>query len=332
MTLLIHQLLHLVNVGTHFDRRMVDRESVEMLVLGGISLAIAQLGEKIGEIEEKDEKGGTEKSKKDRKKDLEAFLSRVLPHLNRWQVFELDKEIDGIDGELKVCISCENGKININEAFDFKKEDFKPEYKKFLSALKFKGVEKSTGKFLKGLTKLLKKRKKKIDDISQIRQNRIELFYEPPKRTKKVREAKPNTILALQDIFTIWTDSDKLEPLFLSDALCSMFNFRRPLAHDDQLQKETFKKIAKNIKPNIDQNTEKYWNILKPLYKPKSKFKIKNVKIFSTKFEPTTYSVLSSGKVGDVEQRLLAIIRKSSEKNKKKKPAPSFKVVRLYWI
>lgn len=357
VTLLTHQLMRLVHVGSHFDRTMVDRERAEMLALGGIKIAMAALTQK--SPGKKKEKLSEEETKKKKKKELETFLQHILPHLGLWQTFDLRDEIDGIDGELKLCITCEEGKININEAFDFKKKEFKPIYKKLLQRVKFKG--KNAGPFLKKLAQYLKKRGRKIDDISELQAGTggiiSQIFYEPPKPSKKPKQAKPNEVLALQDIFTIWTDSDKLEALFLSDGMRAMLGFTRPKAHDAKLKKEIFKKVIKNFDAGTDQNSEKYWKIVRPLYQPKSSFKIQNTKIFSSTFEPKIYSVLSSGKVGNVEQRVLAVIKevlKQTKKADKKKKAPKakqtkqekekkqeqtptkqtkeFKIVRLYWI
>lgn len=330
-TLLTHQLLRIVNVGANFDRTMVDRERAEMVALGGISLAMAQLSET----------------------KQKEFLEKVLPTLNRWQAFTLYEDIDGIDGEVKFCVSCENGKININEAFDFQKQQFKPTYKAMLENLKLKGPaqqEKQEGSFLKELTKFLKKRNRKLDEVTElisgIGKNVPQVFYEPPMREKKEKNAKPNVSLAIQDIFTIWTNSDKLEATLLSDALCAMLELKRPVAHDAQLQADVFKKVSKSFKPETDQNSEDYWKTIKPIYQPKNIGKLAKLGIFSSKFEPTTYSVLSSGKVGNVEQRVLAIIKKVSEEKqdekkveekkeedeKKDQKSSKFKIVRLYWI
>jgi hypothetical protein len=328
--ILTFQLLRLVSVGIHFDRTMIDRERAEMLALGGINLAISQLT-----LEKP-----TEEKEEAKKKVFTAFLKRVLPNLNRWQAFKLDEQLDGIEGEIKICIGCENGKININEIYDFKKDEFKPEYKKFLEGISFKGEVKTKESFVTLLAELLKKRHKRVDDISELQAHLpaqiSQLFYTPPLPSAKPQEDKPNDSIALQDIFTIFSNNEKLEALFLSDALCSILGFRRPKAHDALLRDETFQKIIKEYKPELDQNTEDYWKIIKPLYEQKDTFKIENTKIFCSKFEPTTYSVLSSGKVGTVEQRIVAILEKQEpepkEPDKQKKHTPEFKVTRLYWI
>jgi hypothetical protein len=337
---------------------MIDREHAEMLALGGINLAMAQLSMQVKtpkkEIKKKLSKA---ELKKKRKKEMSQMLNRTLPNLNRWQEYKLVKDVDGMDGIVKICVTCENGKININEVFDFKKQAFKPKYKNLLLKLKLvsEGKKVDPEQFLKRLTEFLKKRKRKLDDISELREEKIlktaKLFYEPPIRTEKIREAKPNKEVTLQDIFTIWSENEKLEALFLSDALCSMLNFRRPGAYDSQIRKEKFQEVIKKFEPNLDQNDEKYWKIVSPLYEPKSTTRMKDIKIFSSKFEPTVYSVLCSGKVGNVEQRLLAVIKKvkkqktkkeqdkknkkdkvKKDKEKKVEREKSFNVIRLYWM
>jgi hypothetical protein len=338
----------MVYVGTHFDKAMIDREHAEMLALGGINLAISQVT--IDKTPTTKKMSKNEKAKI-KSKDLQTFLERILPSINRWQVFELQKEIDGVDGEIKICITSEDGKININKVFDFKKQNFKPVYKTLLQKIKFRGKEKISGEsFLNQLTELLIKRNRKLEDISQLQTgipSKIsKLFYNPPHRTIKQRDAKPNDDIAINDIFTIWSDSDKIQAPLLSDALCSILNFRRPMAYDAELRKKKFTSIIENFNPKMDQNNKKYLKIINPLYEPKSTFKLENTKIFSSTFEPRCYSVLSSGKVGNVEQKLLAIIKKTSiEPVKKNKPGSEkkatvdtsknnyeFKILRLYWI
>jgi len=360
ITVLTHQFLRLVYVGTHFNSAMIDRERAEMLALGGINLAIAQLTLKkpAEKGDPKKDKLTPEEQKQKSKKEFSDFLKRLLPHINRWQVFPLTEDLDGMDGEIKLCISCENGKININDAFDFQKQEFKPLYKKLLTSLKL-GKRKSSKRFIQEVTNFFKKRNKKLEDISQLQAGSEtsvdKLFYEPPLRTPKQKNAKPNTGVALSDIFTTWTDTQGLEALFLSDALCALLRFRRPAAYDVMRRKGKFETVIKNFDPNVDQNKPEYWKMVNPLYETKTGFKIENVKIFSPKFEPTTYSVLSSGKVGNVEQTILAILEKvpqppdestkdkksqqkekseatTDKKEKTKRPALPFRIVQLYWI
>jgi hypothetical protein len=358
--LLTEQLFRNTYVGASFTKTMVERECAESLALGGINLAISQLIVDEGTEEDKKGKSLLKQSKETEtegdKKDfspVQKFLYKVLPHLNRWQVFDLDEKTDGIDGFVKICISCENGKINLNEIFDFEKQVFLPEYDALLKALEIEGEMKG-GEIATKLEEFLKNRRKKIYDISELHAiegfENIDVFYKPPKvASKKGERSGPNQNVALQDIFTVWTEDSKMEPAMLSDSMCAILGFRRPISDDSKTMDDKFKQFATSFKENIGANIEENWQIFEPIYVDKPSF-LQNIQnVFSKQFGPTVYSVLSYGKVGNVEQGILAIIKKADEKKqpqekkdaslkveeeakKEEEDKVFFKVVRLYWI
>jgi len=313
------QLMRNVLIGSLFTKTMVDREHAEILALGGIQVAIATLS--ISEKEEKkdelanqnpEQKAGSDQAKKSRR-----LLGRLLPHLNRWRTFVLKEPIDGIDGEIKVCITSEHGKININEAFDFKKQEFKKEYQALLKGLEIPG-KMPAGEMLKQITEFLKKRQRKLDDISELSLipgfEQLNMFYEPPTYGAKKKKNEANTEIMLQDIFTIWSGRDSIEPLLFSDALCAVFGIRRPTASDASDMKEAFKKTAQSFNVQWLSDWDKNWPSVEPLYGEKPKFLKEMQPVFSKEFGPKVYSVLSCGKVGHVEQRVLALVRETVKK------------------
>ncbi len=120
IALLVTQLFHKGSVHISFDQVMIDRQKAKTLALGGIQLAVSQLsvlktatGEKPDQKKEKD--------------PAAELLKKVVPTLNRWQRFELKDAVDGIDGVVQIAISSEQGKIDINQFFDFEKKKFKNE-------------------------------------------------------------------------------------------------------------------------------------------------------------------------------------------------------------
>jgi hypothetical protein len=120
--------------------------------------------------------------------------------------------------------------------------------------------------------------------------------------------------------------------------------------------KEDFKKLASTFKKNWGADWDGNWKLLQPIYgeKPKilSAFKDILVKSFNSK----VYSVLSYGKVNNVEQRVIAIVKNIEEQSAqekkgteaKKEGAASekptqgkegekekkhyFKIMRIYWL
>lgn len=353
--LLTQQLIRGVFIGSQFARTMIDRERAEMLALGGITIAIAQLTPTLREEERK------EYAKQEGLKEEEAanvdenvlLLKRVLPYLNRWHDFALKEKIDGIDGLIKVCIVCEQGKINLNEAFDFKASSFKPEYESMLKSLQVPNIMKP-GELYTKLLEFFQKRKRKLDDLSELLAipgfDALDMYYQPPLPVIKGKKVEPNSVVTLQDLFTIWSSNDQIDPLWLSDALCAIIGVRRPRAGDAMTHQDRYQQFFKEFKKELAQDWDANWKVLEPLYdqKPKIVPDIKN--IFTKEFGPRVFSVLSCGNVGRVEQKVLAIIRYSTRQDNAKKPQEgdeqaekkeqeedsvplsAFKILRVYWL
>lgn len=373
IAIVTEQLIRSTIIGTSFIKTMIDREHAEMLALGGINVAIAQLNkglvaDKKEEKKDKAAKEGREETAEEKKigegekgelTAMQKFIYHLLSHLNRWQVFRLSSVHDGIDGEVRICLSSEHGKININEAFDFKKNEFKKEYEAMLKTLEIPG-KLPLGEFHKRMVEFLKKRGKKLYDVSELTNisnvEVMDIFYHPPQKPQKRQSAEPNSSIYLNDVFTLWTDDAKLDPLVFSDALCAIFGLRRPRATDPHFMKEEFKKIAAAFKKEWGADWDGNWKFLQPIYgeKPKALEPMKD--IFSKSFNSKVYSVLSYGKVNNVEQRVLAIVKEveekpaqekkgaeakkeqetpekpAQEKEAKKEKKRYFKIIRIYWL
>jgi len=387
IVVLTEQLIKGVFVGSQFTKTMVYREHAEMLALGGVTLAIAQL---TINPDDKDQENKTQKStedkedekpdekkdeKKNSKKDIKKFLKNVIPTLNRWQEFVLKQPIDGIDGIIKICVTCENGKININEAFDFKKQEFKPDMQELLKRLEIPHML-PAGEIYNRFTEFFKKRNRKLDDITELSEipgiNRLNIFYNPPEKArdnksgnqagKKIKKSEPNKDITLQDLFTTWTDDGTVNPLWFSDSMCAVLSLRRPLADDVKHRQEKNKQFVETFKEEMVQDWDANWKTLENLYEEKPKVLPEIKKIFSKEFWPKVFSVLSYGKVGHVEQIVLAVIKEVNVKevekeveetseqddknrdkkeetqrseDKDKKPseqAKIFKILKIYWI
>lgn len=370
MTLLTQQLLHNVYVSSHFIQTMLDRERAEMMAISGISIALAQIQQEPLEqddAEQKEEKtqqpesGEDEEEKTADKTTIKAkkLLRTILPHLNCWQVFNFTEKTDGITGNLKLCICCENGKINLNEAFNFKTQEFHEVYADMLKSLAIKG-KLEPGELYEKVLEFFKMRRKKLYDVSELYEikefEKIDIFYKPPTIPEGREKAERNSGVTLQDIFTIWTDDLELEPLLLSDSLRAFLQLRRPTAGDAMALKDQFKQTIDAFTLDAGANLEENWKIFEPIFGEKPAIFEKIQGIFKKRFEPKVFSVLSYGNIGEVEQRLLAIIKEvevtpetkddakktaSEEKEsfqekapdaKQKKPKRFYKVIRAYWL
>lgn len=350
IVMLTQQLMRGVFVGSNFTRTMIDRERAEMLALSGIQIAMAQLTYE--EKESKEQETTAQASEEGKLTGVNKFLARILPYMNRWQDFKIDEKTDGLDGLIRVCITCEHGKININEIFDFKKMEFKKEYEALLKGLELPGKIPAGEMFVR-LTEFFKQRKRKLDDISELLAvpgfGALDIFYQPPSKQGKGKKSQPNTNLALQDIFTIWTEDEKIDLLWLSDALCAILGMRRPLADDAVTQKKRFAQFAQSFKKEMAHDWDNNWKILENIYDQKPKIFPEIKSLFTKGFGPNIFSVLSCGKVGQVDQYVLAVIcveekakeegnedildeKKQDESSSVGENEKKFKILRMYWL
>ena len=367
LAFMTQQLFKSVMVGYVFDKSMVSRAQAQSLALGGINLAISQLTFK-DEDKQGSDTAQRQLTEEDKTKKYKSWLQKLISNLNRWQVFELSDELDGIDGKIKLCVSSENGKININHAFDFEKKQFKKEYDFLLKGLEIKGKMKP-GEIYEKMTEYFKERNRKLDDVTELFNienfNKLDIFYEPPlsldysEQNHLVQNKKSfsNQRIALQDLFTVFTSDYKMQPMLFSDSMCAVLGIRRPHSDDIRKKEENFKKVLENFKSDWGKNWDENWRFLLPIYEKKPKY-LKSIKdILSQEFVAKVYSVVSCGIVNKVEQRVLAILKevlvsdKSGDKDKnsktsnassggktqdkssdKKKETRSFRIVKIYWL
>jgi len=380
---------------------MLDKERAKILALSGLEIAKVQLAivQKSEDTLREDAKappqgdrGGAGLSELWTEKEAKEFIKNVYPYLNQWQVFKLDNKNFGTDGEIKISIGVEEGKVDLNQIFDFKNKKFVGEAKKnhkskgdksqkdtgdkkgkeSLDAGDFKKVFdelfKSMGKFVK--VKELKKKienyltkKQQFEKILKNRQNKLydltefctikefdvfrgKLFYEPAMGSMKKGSVigKQEPTIYWTDIFTIWSGLKKISPWFISPSLQRILKFKKlPTA---EVIKKRVEKIAKKFKKSL--SFPKDWKeIFEPLFGVKYDSLPKWVQpLMSTKFEPKVFNVLSSGKVGEVSQKIFAIIERNTlrraplarvgtqqgERDEDKKTVVEFDIKKLYWL
>lgn len=319
-----------------FSQMVLAREKAKMLALSGVQVAIAQLSyvakkdESVSQPKEgqKDSAGGKQSQEQD-------LLSRILPTLNRWQQFDLTQEVDGVDGQIKVCLMCEEGKINLNRIIDFKKGAFKGSeqsgWKAIMQEL-CKTIEKmsKTTDLFPAFEKLIKDLKFKFNDATELITRKEFapfkdiLFYQPP--TGKKQET-----IYLTDIFTVWSSSDKIEPWLFSDSINGVLGLPRVEVDDIKKRKEQSATWMKNFKERA--NWQQDWKtMLMPVYGKELRTLPKNIdSMLSTNFAPRFFSVLVHGKVDEVTQCVYAIL----ERNKSSQGDNiEYDVVikKLYWV
>jgi len=322
---------------------MAKREQAKMIALGGVNIALAQIMQQT-KIKDKDGK----EQKDDPAKQL---VKNILPALNRAQTFKLTQAVDGINAEIQITISCEAGKIPINEVYDFETQKFleledgsaqnvvippggkKPEKKTWKDILQelFKRIETQTGgkKLFEAFEKFLKTRQYKVNDVTELLTiKEFDVFkhavwYEAPQQKKEKKGEKKHP-LYLQDLFTI-TSSNKINPWYFSDSLGVVLDLPRAKAGEIKDREKKVSKWVQNFKPTISWKTE-WEKQLKPVYGVDLQNLPKGIEMtFDNEHVPEYFSVISQGTVDQVTQRLVAIIKADS-----KSQSPS--IYRMYWL
>jgi len=332
-----------------YTAAILEREKAKLLALGGIQMGLSQLAWAAAEPEGKKKKSADSKDQQTEKPEEQdkRFLQTILPHLNRWQKFSLTKQQDGIDGEIQFAIMCEDGKLNINEIYDFEKHAFigkggkaDEDFEKIMEPF-FKELEKKSGgkELFKSFATFMKNREYKLNDVTELLTVKAfepfknKLFYEPPlpgtKETPTQEQKKPTLYLA--DIFTVWSGGKEIQPWLLSNSMCGLLNLDVVKAGDLEKRKKNIKKGLEQFKPQA--KWEDDWDKeLAPIYGKNFNIVPKFIKpLLATRFGPTVFSVLSYGKVGEVTQRFLAIIEKGRPSQEQDGRA-NVTIRKLYWL
>jgi len=323
-----------------FITTMYKREQAKMLALSGVQIAMSQLGQIEVQKQTEKKEGAPEQQAATSSGSNEqiALLTQILPTLNQWQQFSLKKEVDGIEGEIKISLSSEDGKINLNMIYDFVKKKFVGEgqpqgdWKKIMQMV-LQRIQKNMGisaNLFESFEKFLKQRQYKVNDATELltvdpfRAFAGKQFYEPPSREKKERP------LYLLDIFTVF-GYGKLQPWLLSDSVRGILDMKRTAVTDIKKAEGMIRELVKKFKPSITISQD--WNkIFQPLYGTEFQRLPKGIDaVFETTFDPKLFSVVSYGIVGQVTQRLYAIIERSRRVTKNK-TWYDVKIKKFYWI
>lgn len=295
-----------------------------LLALGGVQIGMAQLFDFIMEKESKEQGAKTEK-KANPADQWKLFLEKFLPKLNVWQTFDLKRNIEGIDGTIKICLGSEEGKLDINQLWDFKNNSFffeKDENKKKLYEELFNRMNKlgKASDLFASFQKFFKNRGYLMNDVSElllIKEYKVfveNLFYEPDKK---------EPLIYLTDIFTIWTGKKTIDPWLFSASWQNILE----LKHE---KKKDLKEVLKQFKPTIKWSTE--WDkTLALIYEKNLNTLPKNIdSLFADTFEPKIFSVLCQGIFEKTTSNLLAIIELTKTRTQDSEQKIEVKIRKLY--
>lgn len=357
MTALVTSVINRVMVYTKLQYVLADREQARLLALSGVQIALAQLSaEQAKEINNKKEpeKKAAMNISGPKPEEKAAQFKTVLPLLNKWQQFAFAEDQGGVAGACEIYIAAEQGKINLNALYDFKKKQFvapdvqkksaqagvvaKPQNAtsgmqnqvpaidglKILQAigdqLPMKGQI-----FAEAVGDVFKARGRPLVDVTELlsdkkfQKMRDMLFVTPEKEGKQER-------LALLDIFTVETNIEPkngLQPLVISRSLGLVLQLKAL----DKVDKKNMDKLLEQVKAlQVPVAWQQKWDqLLSPVYgKQYSALSNEIKQLFATEFETLTFSVLCYGKFKNTLVKVYAVLARNH--------ADEYCIKKLYWL
>lgn len=312
--LVIHMLTRSSSISP-FQHMIFDREKAKQIALMGVTIAQAQL---------------TGPFKTDKQK--QTWYKDFFKHLNMWQNFKLTYEADGINAEIQIYVSCEQGKIPINALWNFKDKKFVTsiDVKKLLNTIYFATGQRQEGKVITELEAIFKLFEQPLEDLTNLFVNNyfkglgFHWLPQPPEKEQRVNGTQE---VLLSDIFTIGTTESKINPLFLTPGMKKLFELNKGDQKPKE-QDEALKKLVEGIKDSIDWKTN--WDkLLEPLYGKRYENLPKPfTQLLDTSSRASLISVVSYGKVGSVTQKVLALLDQNLEANDR----VTYTIQKLYWI
>lgn len=309
------------------------KEKARMLTASALQIALAQLGEPATKNNDKQneqkEAAQTKNAAPNTAENETALLYQtLLPRLNRLQNFVLKEEIDGVDATIGIAIGCEEGKINLNQIYDFSKKQFrklsdgKSDWGVLIKEL-CTVLEKQTNskELFEALKKFLNDRTQPLNDITELllikefSGFKDTIFYEPPTSGAKT-EKEQSRPLYLSDIFTLYTRDHKVDPWIFSDSLCGILGLPRAQQGDIENRTKTIEPILKKFKSTYTWKSD-WQQFLQPIYQKELQSLPKGIEsVLQETSNPTIFSLFISATYGKVTQRLYGIVERTKKKNK----------------
>lgn len=269
-----------------------------------------------------------------------VLLETLLPIINRWQTFTLREKDDGIDAVIKICVTCEDGKFNLNQLYNFKEKRFAfadaqaEQVSQLLQEVLLKGqdVIKAPDNLFQSFEDFLRERGIELNDPTELVTLKPWyifdplLFYQPPSSDDS--QARK---IYLCDLFTLWSDKKTIQPWLLSDSMRAVLDL--PRVNTDQISKEQAQEWAARYKKNMNWPTD-WAELFEPIYQKDFNSLPKGIELLlETKFDPQVFGIICRASYRDITVRLYAIMQRSAAPDSDTgKPSFEIKIKKIYWV
>lgn len=289
-------------VFDRLSRTMINREKSRALSFGGIQLAMSQLAG--GASDEKEQKAEEQQKTPS---DGQQLLKAILPIFQKAQKYQLKQSIEGIDATIILVLSSEEGKININRAYDFNAHkflgegqpngDMKVAFKELFDLIN----QKLKVNLFEDFEKFLKERKYPVNDVTELltiksfEVFRNNVFFNPS------AEGASDKIF-LTDIFTVSSSKKEIDPWLLSHSLKVLLQLNINVNAEN---------LLKNFKEQADWKND--WNkIFAPVYGKEFNSLPKSIAaLLNPQFNPKVFSILSQATVAQIPVATLAMLERT---------------------
>jgi hypothetical protein len=311
----------ILSLGTYLFNRSVTfpsyvktnirNEQAKQLTFSGIEwaralLSVSRLRQDSGGQAAKTSQNNTENKTS---KNAEAFdqINLLFPQINQWQHFDLREQNDGVDGTLGVCITNEEGKININSLFDFKNKKFTQE--KLVDLLNLKLESFGIKDFKSHLEQFFKKRGSPLTIITELLEDdyfkdafKDMIFYIPAEDASTSKKK-----IYLTDLFTTYTTPElKINPWFFSDSISQLFDLTRASLQKMEDRKKHIESLKNEFKTQYNWQSD-FKKFLQPMYEKSLE---QYISFLKTDVVFNYFSVLCKANFSGNTKKVYAILQK----------------------
>lgn len=339
--LLVSLVVNRVVAYRSLSKLWSDREKARFIALGGIHIAMSQLGQlefltksssslpKLSSGQSEQAENEEQKKKEETQRQVEAV--QTLLNLGTWQDLTFTTQKEGFDAMCSLYMAAEEGKIPIAGLYDSNNKKWVQrgsyDAKKLLVILDERLKSVWRGPFVtltQPLEEFYKKEGVVLEDLSQLLKNNKQLGMLQDNFFVTKDMNKP----AFSDVFTVTSGSSSINPLLFSKGVLAVLGIKKKTVKElETIPVAEITKLAQSS--SID--WQQIWpTILKPLYgKDYKAFPAEITALFSSQFEANVFSVVSYGKVGMATQKIAAFIEKNKQTAHSSSP---FIIRKLYWL
>jgi flagellar basal body-associated protein FliL len=335
LTVIVTQMFFSGSFFSSYAAITRQREKAKVLAESGVRIACAQLYVPVAEAEKS---VGIVKQPSAQKQEpvdqTKKLLEQIIPVLNTWQAFTFNQKNDGVDGTLDIYITCEEGKIHLNDLLTLMTDAKLPENRMTLLKrlfTKIAEINQVNEDLSRAAIDFFEQRKHIwLNDVTELLNSpgfahfNDRVFVTVPVIAKDAKkDIKPQIFLT--DIFTPQSRYGKLNPWVLSASVCLVLGAGS--SGEGKIQ-DRLKTALKSYKKNYNWSVD--WDVIfKPVYGIEyAALGAEIASLLAPDFNPVAFTVVSYATVGAVTQGVFFLLLRKKQQDQ----SIVFIPIKSYWI